>query len=90
MGRKNRITEEQILGFLKEIETGLPVKELCDKYGFSDTSLFTWLAKFCGLDMSLARRLIELEAENVRLKQLLALATRDLDAVTVIDARTKH
>jgi len=33
---KKRFTDEQIIGFLKQVESGVPVKELCRKHGFSD------------------------------------------------------
>ncbi len=39
---KKRFTEQQIIGFLKEAEAGMPVKELCRKHGFSDASFYTW------------------------------------------------
>ncbi len=41
--KKTRFTEQQIIGFLKEAEAGMPVKELCRKHGFSDAA-FLWLA----------------------------------------------
>ncbi|KOS81622.1 transposase family protein [Burkholderia mallei] len=41
---KKRFTEQQIIGFLKEAEAGMPVKELCRKHGFSDASFYTWRA----------------------------------------------
>jgi putative transposase len=69
---KKRFSEEQIIGFLKEAERGVPVKELCRKYGFSDASFYLWRSKFGGMDVSDAKRLKALEAENARLKKLLA------------------
>jgi putative transposase len=54
---KKRFTEEQIIGFLKEAEAGMPVKELCRTHGFSDASFYTWRAKFGGMEVSEARRL---------------------------------
>lgn len=44
--------EEQIISFLREAEGGVPVKELCRKYGFNDASFYTWRAKFGGMDVS--------------------------------------
>jgi putative transposase len=69
---KKRFTEEQIIGFLKEAERGMGVKELCRKHGFSDASFYLWRSKFGGMDVSDAKRLKSLELENARLKRLLA------------------
>ena len=69
---KKRFTEEQIIGFLREAEIGLPVKELCRRHGFSEASYYLWRSKFGGMSVSDAKRLKELETENTRLKKLLA------------------
>lgn len=69
---KKRFSEEQIIGFLREADRGVPVKELCRKHGFSEASYYLWRGKFGGMDMCDARRLKALEAENARLKKLLA------------------
>jgi putative transposase len=71
---KNRYTEEQIIGFLKEAEGGVPVKELCRRYGFSEPSYYAWRSKFGGMEVSDAKKLKALEIENGRLKRLLAEA----------------
>lgn len=72
MDVKKRFSEEQIIGFLQEADGGVPVKELCRKYGFSDASFYLWRSKFGGMDVSDAKRLKVLESENARLKKLLA------------------
>ena len=69
---KKRFTEEQIIGFLREAEAGLAVKDLCRRHGFSEASYYLWKAKFGGMTVSDAKRLKELETENGRLKKLLA------------------
>ena len=71
---KKRFTEEQIIGFLREAESGLPIKELCRRHGFSEASYYLWRSKFGGMSVSDAKRLKELEAENARLKRMLANA----------------
>ena len=71
---KKRYSEEQIIGFLKEVDAGVPVKELCRRYGFSESSYYLWRSKFGGMDVSDAKRLKALESENTRLKKLLAEA----------------
>jgi putative transposase len=79
---KKRFSEEQIVGFLKEAEAGVPVKELCRKCGFSDASFYAWRAKFGGMEASDAKRLKDLESENAKLK-LLAEAMLDMEALKV-------
>jgi len=69
---KKRFSEEQIIGFLREADKGVAVKELCRKHGFSEASYYLWRSKFGGMDVSDAKRLKVLEAENARLKKLLA------------------
>lgn len=72
MDVKKRYTEEQIIGFLKEADRGVAVKELCRKHGFSEQSYYLWRNKYGGMDVSDAKRLKGLELENSRLKKLLA------------------
>ncbi|MBB6093652.1 transposase InsO family protein [Povalibacter uvarum] len=72
--KKKRYTEEQIIGFLREADAGVPVKDLCRKHGFSEASYYLWRSKFGGMDVSDAKRLKALEAENAKLKKLLAEA----------------
>jgi putative transposase len=69
---KKRFSEEQIIGFLREAEAGMAVKDLCRRHGFSEASYYLWRSKFGGMTVSDARRLRELETENGRLKKLLA------------------
>ncbi len=75
--KRSRFSEEQIIGILKEHETGVSVADLCRKHGVSDASIYNWKARFGGMDVSEARRLKALEDENARLKRLLADAMLD-------------
>jgi putative transposase len=69
---KKRFSEEQIIGFLREAEEGVPVKELARKHGFSDASFYLRCSKFGGMEVCDAKRLKALESEAARLKKLLA------------------
>ena len=71
---KKRFSEEQIVGFLKEADKGVGIKDLCRKHGFSEASYYLWRSKFGGLEVSDVKRLKALESENSRLKKLLAEA----------------
>jgi putative transposase len=75
--KRSRFTEEQIIGILKEHESGVPVADLCRKHGVSDASVYKWKAKYGGMDVNEARRLKALEDENAKLKRLLADAMLD-------------
>ena len=81
--RKKRFSEQQIIGFLREAEAGVAVKEVCRKHVFSDAAFYGWRSKFGGLQVSEAKRLRELEAENAKLKKLLAEAHLDVEALKV-------
>lgn len=69
---KRRFSEGRIIGFLREVEAGVLVKDLCRRHGFSEASYYLWRSTFAGMTVSDAKRLKELNAENVRLKKLLA------------------
>ncbi|SBP89749.1 conserved hypothetical protein [Thiomonas delicata] len=79
--KTSRFTEEQIIGFLRQAEAGMPVKEVCRSGGFSDATFYKWRAKFGGMEASQAARLRELEAQNAKLKKLLAEAHLDIHAL---------
>lgn len=74
-----RFTAKQIIGFLREAEAGLPIKELCRRHGFSEASYYLWRSKFGGMSVSDAKRLKELESENARLKKMLAESMLEIE-----------
>ena len=67
-----KMTEHQIVAILKEAEAGIPVKELCRKYGMGNSTFYKWREKYGGMETSNIKRLKELEAENRKLKQMFA------------------
>nr|KIU70413.1 transposase [Brucella anthropi] len=75
--KRNRFTDEQIIGILKEHEAGTPVAELCRKSGISQATYFNWKKKYAGLLPDEMRRLRALEEENTRLKRIVADLTLD-------------
>lgn len=84
---KKRFSEEQIIGFLREADAGLAVKDLCRKHGFSEASYYAWKAKFGGMTVSEAQKLKVLEAENGKLKRLLANSMLEIDAMKEVLSR---
>ena len=75
--RRSRFSEAQIIGMLKEQEAGLATADVCRKYDLSPATFYKLKAKFGGLEVSDARRLRQLEDENLKLKRLLAEAMLD-------------
>ncbi len=75
--KRKRFTEEQIIGILKEAEAGAKKQDLCRKHGISEDTSYRWQSKYGGMQVSDAKKLKELEAENRTLKQLLADAHLD-------------
>jgi putative transposase len=85
--KRSRFTEEQIIGVLREQESGMTVAEVCRKHGISQPTLYAWKAKFGGMSVSDAKRLKQLEAENAKLKKLLAEAMLDNAVLKDITSR---
>ena len=84
---KKRFTEEQIIQILKEQEVGERTADVCRRHGVSQPTFYKWKAKFGGMEVSDARKLKSLEAENTRLKKL--LAEQMLDNAMLRDVNSK-
>ncbi len=85
--KRSRFTEEQIIWILKEQEAGLPTAEVCRKHGISGATFYKYKAKYGGMNVFDARKLKALEAENAKLKKLLAETM--LDVVILKDVASK-
>ncbi len=70
--KKSKFSESQIIKIVNEADAGVPVPDVCRKYGISTSTFYKWRAKYGGLDASQLKRLRELEEENRRLKQMYA------------------
>ena len=79
--KKSRLSEEQIIGILKENQAGARAVDLCRKHGVSDATFYKWRSKYGGMDVSDAKKLKALEAENARLKKLLAESVMDVSTL---------
>jgi putative transposase len=70
--RQSRFTETEIVYAVKQVELGIPVREIARKYGVSDKTVYLWRRKYDGLSPSELKRLKDLERENGQLKKLVA------------------
>ena len=70
--KKSRYSDSQIMGILKQAEAGTAVPDLCREQGISRATFYTWCSKYGGMDVSMMKRLKELEEENRRLKKMYA------------------
>lgn len=86
--RMSRFSEEQIIGMIREHDAGVKTAEICRKYGISDATFYKYKARFGGMTVSDAQRLRTLEAENAKLKRL--LADTMLDNAALKDLATKN
>ena len=86
--KAKQYTEEQIIAVLKEGEAGAKIVDLCRKYGMSDATYYNWKKKYAGMTVSDLRKLKTLEAENRRLKQI--VAEQALDNWTLKELLSKN
>jgi putative transposase len=88
--KRARFSEEQIIGILKEAESGVKAAELCRRHGISDATFYVWRSKYGGLEVSEMRRLRQLEEENRRLKSIVADQALDLRVLKDILAKNGY
>ncbi len=70
--KKSNFSEAQIVAILKEGDAGIPVAQILRKHGISQGTYYNWKAKYGGTSVSELKRLMELEAENAKLKKMYA------------------
>lgn len=68
----SRFSESQIIGILKQADSGVPVAELCRQHGMSSATFYKWCSKYGGMDASMMSEKKTLEDENRRLKRMFA------------------
>jgi putative transposase len=78
---KKRHSEEQIIKAIKEHEAGARVDDICRRMGISNGAFYNWRSKYAGMEVNEAKRLRELEAENSKLKKLLAEKMLETEAL---------
>jgi putative transposase len=84
---KKRFTEDQIIQILKEADAGMSIADLCRRHNVSKATYYAWKTKFADMDVSEARRLKALEAENSKLKRI--VADQALDILVMKDILSK-
>ena len=85
--RKSRFTDEQMVGIIREADRD-PIGEVAKRHGISEQTIYTWRKRFGELRSEDVRLLRQLEAENARLKKL--VAERDLEIEVMKDVAGKN
>ena len=75
--KRSKFSESQIFQILKLGENGVPVVELCRNNKMSAGTYYKWRSKYGGMDVSMMKKLKELEDENQRLKKMYAEVSMD-------------
>ncbi len=84
--RKGRFTEEQMVAILREADR-TSVAEAAKKNKVSEPTIYAWRKHFGQMDAVDVKRLRALEAENAKLKKLLAEAALSIDVLKEINAQ---
>jgi putative transposase len=77
----SRHTEAQMVGALKQMEAGRRAEDVAREVGVSKHTLYSWKAKYGGMEVSEAQEAKQLREENARLKRLVADLSLDKDAL---------
>jgi putative transposase len=85
--KKSKFTEAQILKVLKSQEEGKKVSEICRTFGISEPTFYNWKSKYGGMTLSELQRVKELEAENARLKRLVADLSLDNQILKEVNSK---
>jgi putative transposase len=85
--KKSKFTEGQILRVLKTQEEGKKVSEICREYGISEPTFYSWKSRYGGMSLSELQRVKELEAENARLKRLVADLSLDNQILKEVNSK---
>lgn len=70
--KKSKFSDNEIIKILKQGEQGIPAPALCREHGISTATYYKWRSKYGGMDVSMMKRIKELEDENRRLKRMYA------------------
>jgi len=81
---RRRFSDEQIIDIVQEHEVSGATREICRKYGITNTTLYRWKAKFGGMTRPEVAKIRGLEDENRRLKRLLAESMLDNAALKAV------
>ncbi len=84
---KARFTDKQIIGILKEQESGEKTADMCRRHGISSATFYKYKSKYGGMEPSDAKRLRGLVDENGKLKKLLAEQMLDNAMLQDINAK---
>jgi len=84
--RKSRFTDEQVVTILREADRE-PIGLVAKKYGISEQTIYTWRKRFGTFQADDVRRLKQLEAENARLKKLVAERDLEIEVMKEIAAK---
>lgn len=85
--KKSKFTEAQILKVLKTQEDSKKVSEICREHGISEPTFYSWKSKYGGMTLSELQRVKELEAENARLKRIVAEQQLSIDVLKEVNSK---
>ena len=84
--RQSRFSEEQMVSILREADRD-PVGAVAKRHGISEQTIYTWRKRFGSFQGNDVRRLKQLEAENARLKKLVAERDLEIEVMKEIAAK---
>ena len=88
--KKKRFSEAQIIKVLNEGSAGMPIADICRKYGVGESTYYKWKSKYGGMTAAELKRLKQMEREYQRLKQMYANLSMDHELLKEVLEKKLH
>ncbi len=85
--KRSRYSEEQVVGILREAQSGMTVKALCAKHNISEQTFYNWKRKYQGMEVNDVRAMRAMAEEISRLKRIVADQVVQIDILKAVNAK---
>jgi putative transposase len=85
--KKSKFSEEQVVGILREGQSGATVKAVCAKHNISEPTYYKWQKKYGGMEVNDVRKMRAMAEEISQLKRIVADLVVQNDILKAVNAK---